>query len=110
MLQYIVLIGASVSLVGGLTYIKNTLHGETKPNKITWLLWSAAPLIAAAAAWLNGVRWAILPVFMAGFIPLLIFIISFINPKSYWELKRFDYICGTCSILALIVWWIIKEP
>lgn len=110
MLQYMVLIGAAVNVYGIFFYIRDTIRGKTKPNKITWLMWAIAPMIATAAALSDGVRWAVLPVFMAGFMPLLVFISSFVNPKSYWKLEVFDYICGTCSILALVLWWITKEP
>ena len=110
MFQYIVLIGAVVQLVGIFVYIRATVRGETKPNRVTWLMWSVAPLIGSVAAFSDGVRWAALPVFMSGFAPLLVFIASFVNPKSYWKLEKFDYICGAFSILALVLWGITKEP
>jgi len=109
-LQYLVIIGALAQLFGCVSYIKDTLLGETKPNKISWLLWSVAPLIATFAALSDGVRWAVLPTFMAGFGPLLVFIASFMNKNAYWELSKFDYICGICSVLALILWGVTKEP
>ncbi len=109
MLQYLVLLGALVNILGTFSYIKDTLRGITKPNKITWLMWSIAPMIATLAALSKGVGWAALPVFMAGFAPLLVFIASFINPNSYWKLEKFDYICGTFSFLALILWGITKD-
>lgn len=110
MFQYIVLIGAVVQLVGIFVYIRAIVRGQTKPNRVTWLMWSAGPLIGSVAAFSDGVRWAALPVFMSGFAPLLVLITSFINPKSYWKLEKFDYICGSCSILALVLWGITKEP
>ncbi|MDD5749588.1 MAG: hypothetical protein PHO91_02250 [Patescibacteria group bacterium] len=110
MTQYIVFIGAFVQLAGIYIYVKETIKGNTKPNRVTWLMWSIAPLIATSAALSDGVRLAVLPVFMAGFAPLLVFIVSFANKKSYWRLRTFDYACGTLSILALILWWITKEP
>ena len=110
LLQYIVIFGAIVLLLGAVSYVKETVEGNTKPNRVTWLMWSVAPMIASAAAFSSGVRWAALPVFMSGFGPLLVFIASFVNPKSYWKLGRFDYLCGACSILALLLWAITKEP
>jgi len=108
--HYLVLVGAIVQLAGIISYTKETLKGNTKPNKVTWLLWSVAPLIATFAALADGVKWAVLPVFVAGFSPLIVFIASFINKKSYWKLEKFDYLCGLCSILALALWAITKEP
>jgi len=110
MLKYMVLLGASAQLIGIFFYVKETIKGNTKPNRMTWLMWSISPLIGAFAAIADGVRWAVIPVFMAGFSPLLVFIASFINSKSYWKLQRFDYFCGVSSLLALILWGITKEP
>lgn len=110
MLQYLVIVGAFVQLIGISFYIKSVLRGETKPNRVSWLLWSVAPIIGTFAALSEGVRWAVLPVFTAGFGPLLVFIFSFFNKKSYWKLERFDYICGLLSVLALILWAITKQP
>ncbi|MDA3840460.1 MAG: hypothetical protein PF572_05185 [Patescibacteria group bacterium] len=110
MIQYIVILGAGVQLYGIFFYIRETIRGNTKPNRVTWLMWSLAPLIGSAAAFSDGVRWAVLPVFIAGFAPLLVFMASFVNKKSYWKLVSFDYLCGVSSMLALVLWWITKEP
>lgn len=109
MLQYAVILGAMAELAGKYYYIKNTLLGKTKPNKVTWLMWTVAPIIATFAALADGVRWAVLPVFMTGFGCLLVLLAALANPKSYWKLEKFDYLCGICSLLALILWWITKE-
>ncbi len=109
MSQYLVLIGTVFAFFGGYTYIRDTIRGETKPNRVTWFLWAIAPIIGTIAAVSKGVTWAALPVFMAGFIPLLIFLSSFINPKAYWKLSFFDYLCGIFSLLALILWLVTKD-
>jgi len=110
MFQYLVFLGAAVNLGGAFFYIRNILSGQTKPNKVTWLIWAIAPLIGTAAALAKGVTWAVLPVFMAGFTPLLIFLASFLNKNAYWKLGKFDYACGLFSVLALVAWAITKEP
>lgn len=109
-LKYLVFAGVIVQLIGVSFYIKATLNGSTKPNRVTWLLWSIAPLIAASAAFSDGVRLSAVPVFMSGFGPLLVFLASFVNKNSYWKLEKFDYLCGFFSIIALLLWWITKNP
>jgi len=109
-LSYLIFVGAAVQMIGVFFYIKETLKGNTRPNKVTWLLWAIAPLIAAFAAISDGVKWSVLPVFVAGLGPLLIFLASFVNKKSYWKLEKIDYACGIFSVLSLILWWITKEP
>ncbi|MFA6553064.1 MAG: hypothetical protein WCT27_01405 [Patescibacteria group bacterium] len=110
MLHYLVFLGAAVSLFGTFSYIRDTLKGITKPNRVSWLLWSITPLIGAAAAFADGIRWAALPIFMAGFGPILVFIASFVNKNSYWKLGKHDYICGVLSVLALVLWGITNNP
>lgn len=109
-LPYLVFLGAFIQLFGVVVYIRETLAGRTKPNRLTWLLWSIAPLIGTAAAVSAGAGLATLPVFMAGFGPLLIFLASFANRQAYWHLTPFDYGCGILSGLALLLWLVTNEP
>lgn len=110
MLQYLVFLGGTVNILGTIHYIKETLRGRTQPNRVSYLMWSIAPMIAMTAALAHGVRWAALPIFFAGLPPLVVFIASFVNPNAYWKLTLFDYLCGFFSLLALILWGITKEP
>ncbi|MFA6018182.1 MAG: hypothetical protein WCT28_00650 [Patescibacteria group bacterium] len=110
MLQYLVLLGAVVQLVGIAAYLKETLQGKTKPNKVTWLMWSIAPLIAGVAALADGAGWAALPTIISGSSAALVLLASFTNRQAYWRLETFDYLCGLCSILALILWYATREP
>ena len=110
MLQYLVFLGAAVNLTLTSLYIRDMLRGNTKPNRVSYLMWTLAPFIGTAAALADGVRWAVLPVFIAGFAPLMVLVASYANPKAYWKLEPFDYLCGACSLLALVLWAITKEP
>jgi hypothetical protein len=108
--QYLVLAGAALTLTGWLTYVRNTLAGTTKPNRMTYLMWSVAPLIATAAALTKGVRWAAIPVFMSGFCPFMVLVASYRNRVAYWKLGKLDYACGILSALALILWGVTQQP
>ena len=110
MFEYLVILAAVASLLAAVVYIRSMFVGGTKPNRVSWLMWSIAPWIATAAALSNGVGWAVLPVFMAGFSPFLIFTSSFFTKKAYWHLSTFDYVCGSLSGFALIMWWLTKDP
>jgi hypothetical protein len=110
MLEYLVFVGAFLTLVSAYVYINSMLKGGAKPNRVSWLMWCIAPFIATAAAISSGVGWAVLPVFMSGFGPFLIFIASFAIKKSYWKLAKFDYVYGGLSALALVLWFVTKDP
>lgn len=110
MLEYIVYGGVILVSAGAFFYIKDTLQGKNQPNRVTWLLWAIAPMIGTWAAVSNGVGISVLPVFMAGFVPFLIFLASFVNPKAYWKLERFDYVCGAFSLFVLVLWGVTHNP
>lgn len=104
-----VIIGAIISFIGGISYLYGTVKGTTKPNRVTWFLWSFAPLLAFFAELNQGVGIQSLMTFMVGFNPLLIFIASFINKKSQWKITRFDLFCGTLSIVGILLWYLSKN-
>ena len=110
MFEYLVFVAAAVSLLAAFAYIRSIFRGQTKPNRVTWFMWSVAPFIATAAAVSNGVGWAVIPVFMSGFSPFLIFIASFFNKKACWIPSSFDYLCGILSGLAVVLWLITNNP
>lgn len=110
MIENLVFAAVFAQFIGKASYIKNTLKGKTKPNRISWFLWSLAPLIAAFAEFSDGVGLSAIPVFLAGFSSLVVFAASFLNKRSYWKLERNDYFCALFSLLALIFWAVTNEP
>lgn len=109
--HWLVMISALISVLGSSAYIRDTLSGKTKPNRVSWSMWALAPLIGTAAAlYAHADLWATVRIFLAGFLPLLVFAASFINKQSYWKLTPFDLACCFCSVLALIIWLAIDSP
>lgn len=103
-----VILGVAIQLIGSWSYLVDTVTGKIQPNKVSWLLWSIAPLIAAYAQIKQGVGILFLTTFIVGFIPLIIFIASFKNKKAEWKIGKLDITCGILSILGLALWWITK--
>ena len=110
-IHWLVVLSTIISIAGASAYIRDTYAGRTKPNRVSWSMWALAPLIGSSAAIASGADgWATFRVFLAGFLPLLVFLVSFINPKSYWKLTRFDFTCGALSLLAIILWILADSP
>ena len=98
-----------LGIAGAYPYIKNTLSGETKPNKVGWFIWALAPMIGAFLQFKSGATLSALPILMEGMLSLSIFFSSFINKNAYWKITILDIICGTLSIFALVLWVITRE-
>jgi hypothetical protein len=102
-------LGTAIGVLGTAAYLRDTLRGTTKPNRVTWLLWAFAPLLAAVVEFDEGVGLRALPTFMVGFMPLLVFAASFVNADSVWRIRRFDYACGAISVLGTVVWLVTRN-
>ena len=100
----VVIFGAAISLIGTGIYAVGTLCGRVKPNRMSWVLWAFAPLIAFAAEMASGVGWPSLTTLAPGLGPLLVLIASAFNRQSYCQVTRFDVTCGGLSALALALW------
>ena len=85
-------------------YVKDTLLGKTKPNRVSWSLWALAPLIGVFFQLKAGAGLSVLPIFMAGFGPVLVVLASFVNKNAYWKITRLDIVCGTFSLIALVIY------
>lgn len=105
-----VILAVVINAIGGIAYFFDTINGKVTPNRVTWLLWSIAPMIAFAAEIKEGVGIQSMLTFMIGFNPLIIFITSFFNKKTHWKLGAFDISCGLISVMGLCLWAITKDP
>lgn len=85
-------------------YAYDTLKGRNRPNRVTWALWAVAPMIGFFAQLSQHVGLQSLLTFSIGFGPLLVLIASFVNRKAFWKLTTFDILCGSVSLLALVLW------
>ncbi|WP_299489714.1 hypothetical protein [Acaryochloris sp. IP29b_bin.137] len=111
LIHWLVVFSVLISVAGASVYIRDTLAGRTQPNRVSWSMWALSPLISTAAALSAGAaRWATLRIFIAGLLPLLIFLASFVNQRSYWKISIFDLTCGAFSLLAVILWGAIASP
>ncbi len=101
---HFVYLGAALGAAGSLVYVRDTLRGTTQPNRVTWLLWAFAPLLAFAVELHSGVGLRALTTFVIGFMPLLVFIASFHNSAAVWKIGRLDYACGAMSLAGTAAW------
>jgi len=103
-----VIIGTLISAAGSVAYLIDTIRGRVKPNRVSFLLWAIAPFIAFFAQIKQGVGSESLMTFSTGFLPLVIFVATFVNKEAEWRLTKFDVTCGLLSMAGLILWMITK--
>lgn len=107
----LVIVSVLLTIFAASFYLRDTLKGKTKPNRVSWFLWALLPLIATGAALGAGANiWVTIRIFLAGLLPLIIFLASFWNKQSYWQLTFFDWFCGVFALIATAIWLILDSP
>ncbi len=106
---YVIYITLFTSLIGIFSYIRSIVKGNTRPNLASWFMWFLAPMVASLVGFVSGAGVAILPVFLAGFGPLLVLVFSLFYKNSFWKLSKIDYLCLALSLSALACWFIWHE-
>lgn len=61
-----IFVGVAISFLSNLSYLRDTLQGKVKPNRVTWFIWALAPLIAGVAQLKQGVGLAVLATLQQG--------------------------------------------
>ena len=106
--QNFIIIGTLLGAIGSFAYLIDTVKGKVKPNRVSFLLWAVAPLIAFAAQIKQGVGLESLMTFSTGFLPLTVFLASFVNKQAEWKVTKFDLVCGVLSMIGLVLWLVTK--
>jgi hypothetical protein len=106
---HFVFLGAAIGIIGQALYVVDTVRGRTQPNRVTWLLWAVNPLLAFAVEIDDRVGLQALMTFIVGFGPLVVFVASFVNPRSVWKLGPLDYTCGAMSVVGTIGWYVTGQ-
>lgn len=94
-----------ISFSSLIPYVRDILHGTTRPNAITWFLWLFIQLIAIAAQLHEGASWSIVFVIVDGITILVVCTLSVIG-YGYSEWNAFDAFCGVLGVVAIIAWQI----
>lgn len=99
-----IFIAALLGVAGSISYAITVIKGNTKPNRVTWLLWAVIPMVAFFAQIDEGVGLVSLMTFMAGFGPLIVLMASFLNKEASWKISKLDITCGSLSVIAIALW------
>jgi hypothetical protein len=108
--EYFAVVGSVIASSGGIYYAYLTLKGQVKPNRVTWLFWSAFPMIAFVAQRSEGVGLVAWATFVAGAPPVLVLTGSFFNKDAYWQTRRMDYWFAGAGLLSVVAWQVTDIP
>lgn len=105
-----VYLAVALSIFGGYGYIRDTLRGETSPNRVTWSLWGVEGVLGFGVELQQHIGLASLMTLMLGLVPCAVVIASFKNTHAVWKIGAFDAVCGAIAFSGLVFWAFVNEP
>lgn len=110
--SWFVFVGAALSLAGAASYIRAILHhdSEVVPNRVTWILWGVAPVLAFVIEIQQHVGLASVMTLVLGVVPFAVLAASAKSHTGSWQIGPFDVACGVLSVIGIVVWLSSHQP
>ena len=102
--EKIIFVGILANIIGSLWYLRSIIWGNTKPNLVSWIIWTLPPFIGVFLMLKAGAGLSFWGVLAAGITSLIVVVVSFLKNNGYWQLNRFDLICGAIALTSLIIY------
>lgn len=101
-------IGAILTIVAFLPYIRDILLKKTKPNIVSWFTWTLLTIIATAAAFSAG-EWEAAILTLANTIGTLTIVILGLK-NGIAKFSVFDGFCQAGALVAVAGWLLYNSP
>jgi hypothetical protein len=108
MLQLFGLLSGLVLLIGGVSYLKDTLASKTKPHRVAFLIWSILGAIAFFTQLAEGARWSLVLPASDTIGVLVIFFLAV--KRGEGSFNRQDKLALAAAAVGLILWYFTKQP
>jgi len=95
-------------LIGFVPYVRDILRGKTKPERMTWFVWSVMGIISFSSILANDGGWGLILPGTDTLAVIIVFILSI--KRGVGGLLRRDIIALVVSGLGLAAWAATDEP
>jgi hypothetical protein len=103
------IIAGLLSMLAVVPYIKDIIHGTTRPNVVSWSLWVLLLVISIWAQISDGSSWSV--IFLVGdLIGTSSIVVLCLMGYGYGKYGAVEWVCLALSVLAIILWQVTNEP
>jgi hypothetical protein len=109
--ENLVWLGVLINFVGGAWYATITLRAHTRPNPVSWVLWSVTGWIAVGGQLAEGAGLEVLLTVTVAAIPTMIAAATLVarltrSRGTFEPITKLDLVCAGLSVGTLVVWWL----
>ena len=108
MLEIFGYIGGILMIISVIPYTRSILKGDTKPHRITFLIWTILILIAFFSQLAKGATWSLLLTAGDSIAVLITFILSI--KYGVGGFRKIDILSLVGAGFSLVLWYFTKEP
>jgi hypothetical protein len=108
MLEIFGYISGILFMFSAVPYVRSLLRGNTKPQRITWLIWTVLVFIAFFSQLAKGATWSLL--LTAGDAVAIVIVYIFSFKYGVGGFGKMDIISLFGAGLSLILWYFTSEP
>jgi len=101
-------LAGAIMLLAIVPYVLDIFRGRTRPNVVTWFLWTLNGSILASAQYIAGASWT-LSVLAASTISTAIVTVLAV-PFGQSKYGALDGICLVMALAAMVGWWATENP
>lgn len=98
-----------IAIVAVVPYVRDMLRGTTRPNIVSWGLWTLIHIIFIAAQWSSGASWSIVLPATELFTVALVVVLAAVG-YGYKKYTPLDLVCFCLAIAAIVLWQVTSEP
>jgi len=102
-------IGGLLAFLSIVPYIKDILHGTTRPNVVSYVLWCILLSISVFAQYSSGASSTIILVVM-DLAAALVVVIFCLTGYGYKKYGLIEIICFVLAIVAIVLWQLTSNP
>jgi hypothetical protein len=103
------IIAGLISFGAIIPYVKDILHGTTRPNVISYALWVLLLLISIFAQISSGTSWSV--IFIIGdLIGSSVVVVLCLSGYGYKKYGKTEWICTGLALLAIVSWQVTSQP
>jgi len=108
MLETFGYISGILFMFSAVPYVRSILKGNTKPQRITWLIWTVLVFIAFFSQLAKGATWSLL--LTAGDAVTIVIVFIFSIKYGIGGFGKMDIISLFGAGLSLVLWYFTNEP
>lgn len=107
--SFVGILAGILAVVAIFPYIKDIVHGSTRPNIVSWALWVLLLIISMVAQISAGASWSL--TFLIGDLigTSFIFILCLLG-YGYRSYGWVEWVCFILAITAIIAWQLTRQP